>query len=101
MKDYSAFPKTPVLQEPHYQIVECHKQDTRWGESNSPAEKQLVYSTAPADWAKFLKSFWDMVIWYQVIQIICCSIWPKVGTLIGMAQLAGAAEYTDCISAEG
>ena len=26
-------------------------QNTRWGESYSSAEKQPVYSTAPADWA--------------------------------------------------
>ena len=26
---YSAFPKAPQLQEPHYQIVYCHMQDTR------------------------------------------------------------------------
>ena len=30
MKGYSAFPKAPVLLEPHHQIVLCHIQDTRW-----------------------------------------------------------------------
>ena len=31
LKGYSAFPKAPVLLEPHHQIVYCHIQDTRWG----------------------------------------------------------------------
>ena len=31
MKRYSAFPKAPALLEPHYQIVKCYIQDTRWG----------------------------------------------------------------------
>ena len=48
---YSAFPKAPVLLEPHHQIVQCHIQDTHWAGSYPSAEKQLVYSTAPADWA--------------------------------------------------
>ena len=52
MKEYSAFPKAPALLEPHHQIVLGHIQDTcwRWG-SYPSAEKQSVYSTAPADWA--------------------------------------------------
>ena len=28
IKMYSTFPKSPELQEPHFQIVECHMQDT-------------------------------------------------------------------------
>ena len=28
MKGYSAFPKAPVLMEPHHQIIQCHIQDT-------------------------------------------------------------------------
>ena len=31
MKGYSTFPKIPALLEPHYQIVSCHIQETRWG----------------------------------------------------------------------
>ena len=31
MKEYSAFPKAPVLLEHHHQIVLCHNQDTRGG----------------------------------------------------------------------
>ena len=34
-------------------------QDTRWGEGSYPsAEKQSVYSTAPADWAKVPVEFY-------------------------------------------
>ena len=51
MKEYSTFPKAPALLEPHHQIVQCHIQDTRWGKSYSSAETQLVYSTAPDNWA--------------------------------------------------
>ena len=51
MKGYSTFPKVPALLEPHHQIVYCHIQDTRCGGSYPSAEKQPVYSTAPADWA--------------------------------------------------
>ena len=50
----SAFPNALPLLEPHYQIVLCHIQDT-WGRGSYPsAEMQSVYSTAPADWAKFI-----------------------------------------------
>ena len=49
MKGYSTFPKAPALLEPHYQIVLCHIQDTRWW---GLTPLQSVYSTAPADWAK-------------------------------------------------
>ena len=46
MKGYSAFPKAPVLLEPHHQIVLCHNHDTRWGGVSYPyVEKQSVYST--------------------------------------------------------
>ena len=31
MKEYSAFPKSPALLDPHHQIVYCHILDTRWG----------------------------------------------------------------------
>ena len=52
MKGYTAFLKTPALLEPHNQIVWCHIQDTSWMWGSYPsAEKQSVYSTAPADWA--------------------------------------------------
>ena len=52
MKGYSAFPKTLALLEPHHQIISYYIQDTRWrgGGLTPSAEKQLVYSTAPADW---------------------------------------------------
>ena len=49
MKKYSTFPKAPVLLEPHHQIVKCHIQDPLWWSFPS-AEKQSVYSTAPANW---------------------------------------------------
>ena len=55
MKGYSAFPKVPALLEPHQQIVYCHIQDTRWRVGSYPsAEKQSVYSIAPADWAIYI-----------------------------------------------
>ena len=53
MKRYSAFPKAPALLEPHHQIVFVFFVISRtfvdW--SYPYAEKQSVYSTAPADWA--------------------------------------------------
>ena len=52
MKGCSAFPNAPASLEPHYQIVGCHIQDTHRGYYPS-TEMQSVYSTAPADWAKF------------------------------------------------
>ena len=48
MKGYSTFTKPPALLEPHYQIVYCHIQDTRWWGSYRYAEKQSVYSTPPS-----------------------------------------------------
>ena len=53
MKGYSAFPKAPALLEAHHQIVKCYTQDTCFwvGGSYPSAEKGLLYSTAPADWA--------------------------------------------------
>ena len=58
MKRYSAFPKAPALPESHHQIVYRHIQDTSWGGSYPSAEKQSVYSTAPADWENlFLVNF--------------------------------------------
>ena len=51
MKGCAEFPKAPSLVEPHPQIILCHIQDTRWAGSYSSAEKQLVHSTAPVDWA--------------------------------------------------
>ena len=50
MKGYSAFPKAPASLEPHHQIVLCHIQDTLVG-SYPSREMQMVYSTAPANWA--------------------------------------------------
>ena len=39
MKSHSAFPKAPALQELNHQIVQCHKQDTRRGESLNSVQK--------------------------------------------------------------
>ena len=58
MKGCSTFPQAPASLESHYQIVLCHIQDTRCGESYSSAEKQSVYSTAPADLA--IIYFWNV-----------------------------------------
>ena len=57
IKGYSLFPKAPALLEPHHQIVQCHIQDTRWGVLTPSAEKQSVYSTAPADCASLRVRF--------------------------------------------
>ena len=49
MKGYSAFPKAPALLEPRHQIVVLSRTLVCGGGSYSAAEKQTVYSTAPAD----------------------------------------------------
>ena len=55
MKGYSAFLKAPASLEPHHQIVLCHIVGWMGFGLYLSAEKQSVYSTAPADWATFLK----------------------------------------------
>ena len=50
MKECSAYPKVPAILEPH-------DWDTRCGSSYSSAEKQPVYSTAPADEATVSRVF--------------------------------------------
>ena len=47
MKEYSTFPKVPALLESHHQIVYYHNPGL------SSAQKQVVYSTAPIDWAAY------------------------------------------------
>ena len=47
MKGCTALPKAPALLKTHHQR---HMQDTLWGGYTS-AGVQLVYSTAPANWA--------------------------------------------------
>ena len=49
MNRCSAFPKAPALLECHNQIVPCHIQDTRSGETYFSAEIQSVYSAAQAE----------------------------------------------------
>ena len=52
-KGYLTFPIAPALKEPHHQIIQCYIQDARFEWVSYPsAEKQSVYSTASADWAK-------------------------------------------------
>ena len=52
MNGYSAFPKAPSLPEPYHQIVfVIPGHSLEWGLYLS-AEKQSMYSTAPADWVK-------------------------------------------------
>ena len=48
VKRYFVFPKAPALLEPHYQIV-INRTVVEGGPYPS-AEKQSVYSTAPANW---------------------------------------------------
>ena len=70
IKGYSTFPKAPALLEPHHQIIYCHIQDTRWGGGSYPsAEKQSVYSTAPADWA-------IEVLW--MVEHKCVYVWGPI-----------------------
>ena len=52
VKEYSAFPKAPALHEP---IIRLFSVISGHSLSGGPAEKQSVYSTAPADWASYLK----------------------------------------------
>ena len=70
MKGYSAFSKAPALLEPCHQIVKCHIQDTRWGGgSYHSAEKQSVYSTAPANLGNyFLCDFLQAKILYSCLE---------------------------------
>ena len=49
IKEYSAFPKAPALLEPHHQIFSVISRALVGGGSYPSAEKQSVYSTAPAD----------------------------------------------------
>ena len=52
MKGYSAFPKAPALLESHHEIFSVISRTLVGGGGAYPsAEKQSVYSTAPADWA--------------------------------------------------
>ena len=53
MKGYSTFPKAPTLLEPHHQIFNVISRTLVGGGSYPSAEKQSVYSTAPADWANY------------------------------------------------
>ena len=54
---YSAFPKAPVLQELHNQIVLCLIQDTRFRVGSYPSvELQSIYSAAPADLSLWTKN---------------------------------------------
>ena len=51
MEGYSAFPKSPVLLEPHHQIIYVIPRTlVGGGGSYLSAEKQSMYSKAPAKW---------------------------------------------------
>ena len=68
MNVYAAFSKAPALLKPHHQIVLCHIQDTRCGESYLSEEMQSVYSTAPADW--IISIYLSIYLSMWVIQLI-------------------------------
>ena len=52
MKEYTIFPKVPVLLEPHLQIVKSSIQHTGWvGRSYLSTEMLSVYSATSADWS--------------------------------------------------
>ena len=80
MKGYSAFPNVPALLEPHHQIVLCHIQHTHGGYP-SP-EKQSVYSTAPADWARGVVSdILDcniVVSEFELLSRYCIHFWTNM-----------------------
>ena len=69
VKEYSAFSKSLASLEPSYQIAYCHIQNTRWGESYSSAEMQLMYSLVPANWAQFLSGV--QLVWIQNSKTNC------------------------------
>ena len=50
IKGYSAFLKAPVLLDPHIKWFSVVNRTLIEGMSYPSAEKQSVYSTAPADW---------------------------------------------------
>ena len=54
MNGYSAFPNSPALLERHHQMSSGYHEYTFVVGSYPSAEKQLVYSTALAEWAKIL-----------------------------------------------
>ena len=55
MKRYSAFPKAPLLLEPHHQIVWCHIQDTRCWEGFTPLQRcsRCILQFQPTAWVWF------------------------------------------------
>ena len=56
MKEYSAFPKAPILLESHHQIVWCHIQDTDYeGVLLLCRDAICLYNKAPADWARCIE----------------------------------------------
>ena len=61
IKEYSAFPKSLASLETYHQIVSSHYRTLIGGESYPFAEKQSVYSTAPADWARCTLFF----VWHE------------------------------------
>ena len=67
MKEYFMFPKAPELLKPHHEMVLCHISRTLVGEARGSylsAEMQLVYSAAPADWAKIYEQLYQIFNYY-------------------------------------
>ena len=54
MKGYSAFPKAPVLLEPHIRLFYVSYPGHSLGETYPSSEMQSVYSTTPANWASII-----------------------------------------------
>ena len=70
IKEYSAFPKAPLLLEPHHQIVKCHIHDTRCGWGSYPSlKKQSVYFTASPDCASSCELIVLAYLYYYHIYI--------------------------------
>ena len=61
MKEYTAFPKSPSLLDPHHQIVKCYIYIYIYiyilRKSNIFVEMHSVYSAAPAEWARLIRNF--------------------------------------------
>ena len=89
MKRYSAFPKAPALLEPHYQIVLCHIQDTRWA-SLTPLQRcsrciQQPQPTGPISQG-YLKRYFDnriacfieSYLLFSLLDIFCLSLFFSI-----------------------
>ena len=71
MKGYSTFPQFPGLLEPHHKIVSCQNRTLVGWWSYPSTEMQLLYSTAPVDWAK---ETWTRNLLNTENQLVWCTV---------------------------